>query len=124
MRRALLWTAAVLFFAWEQVAMALWLRQVGGPLAGLAHAWSALREDWLVLLVLTDGGVFAICALVWLWRDLRRQGASRGARTLWFAGAVIFGCPALLGYLAERGATQAWPWSRDAHTSLREHRPQ
>jgi hypothetical protein len=108
----------VLFFIWEQVAMALWLREAGGPLPGLTHAWGALREDWLVLLVLTDGGVFATCALVWLWRDLRRQGASCGARTLWFAGAVIFGCPALLGYLAERGSSRARPSSRDARTRV------
>ena len=97
MRRTLLWGAAALFFVWEHVAVVLWLRASGGPPAALAHAWRALRADWFVVLVLTDAGVFTICALAWLWCDLRRRATPRLGRTLWFGAAVVFGSPALLG---------------------------
>ena len=100
--RIILWAAAALFFVWEHVALLLWLRAAGGLGPALDHAWAALRADWLVFLVLTDAGAFTLCALAWLWRDLGRHGASRRARALWFGGAVLFGSPSLLGYLAAR----------------------
>ena len=102
MHRTLLLAAAALFFLWEHVALALWLRAHGGLAAGLTHAWATLRQDWLVLLVLTDACVFSACALVWLWRDLGRHVAARSARARWIAAALIWGSPTLLVYLARR----------------------
>ena len=107
MLRFVLWSAAALFFLWENLAMFLWIRASGGLGPAFAHAWGALRADWMVALVLTDAGVFSLCALTWLWRDLRRRGASVRTRTLWFGGAVLLGSPAFLGYLANRGAPAA-----------------
>jgi hypothetical protein len=101
-RRAGLLAAAAAFFVWENVAAALWLRAHGTLAAGLSHAWAALRDDWLVLLVFTDACVFALCALVWLARDLRSGGAAPGRRALWLAAAVVLGSPVLLVYLARR----------------------
>ena len=91
----------------QGTAHAFWLRAPGGVAAGLGHAWAALRQDWLVLLVLSDACVFSLCALVWLWRDLARERTGRSARTLWFAAALLLGSPVLLVYLARRATGRA-----------------
>jgi hypothetical protein len=103
MRRALLLLSAAAFFVWENVATARWLRAHDGVAAGLAHAWAALRQDDLVLLVWTDMGVFTILAFAWLAHDLGRRRAPVARRVAWIAGTFVLGSPALLVYLALRG---------------------
>ena len=102
MRRLLLVGAAALFFAWQNVATFQWLHAHGGVAPGLRHAWAALLDDRLVLLVFLDAGVFTLCALVWLWGDLRRRLTSTSRRALWFGATVLVGSPVFLLYLASR----------------------
>lgn len=104
MKRVLFLAAAATFFAWENVAAAQWLAAHGGLAAGLTHAWRALWTDRLVLLILTDMGVFSLAALVWFVRDMRQQGLTRTRRAAWLAGTIILGCPAFLTYLAFRSS--------------------
>ena len=96
MRRLLLYLAAALFFAYEQVAAWQWMQQHGSVAAGLAHAWSTLRADPMVFMAWNDMGVFTAIVLVWLARDLRANGRS----WIWWPATLIFGCPPLLVYLA------------------------
>ena len=107
--RAALLAAAAAFFAWENAAAARWLRAHDSLGDGVAHAWAALRDDWLVLLVFTDACVFALCALVWLARDLRGRGARPRGRALWLAATLVLGSPALLVYLARRHPARQAP---------------
>ncbi len=98
MRRILLFSAAALFFAYEQYSFYLWMQAHGTVSAGLAHAWMTLRQDPMVFMAWNDMGVFTVCVLVWLARDLRAAGRSLG----WWPATLIFGCPPLLIYLALR----------------------
>ena len=45
MRRPLLYLAAALFLAYEQVAFYQWMQAHGTVSAGLAHAWQSLRAE-------------------------------------------------------------------------------
>ena len=96
MRRPMLYLAAALFFAYEQVAFYQWMQLHGTVGAGMTHAWRTLRADAMVFMAWNDMGVFTAIVLVWLARDLRRHGRSR----LWWPATLIFGCPPLLVYLA------------------------
>ena len=96
MRRPLLYLAAALFFAYEQVAFYQWMQAHGTVGAGLAHAWSTLRADPMVFMAWNDMGVFTAVVLVWLARDLRASGRSM----LWWPATLVFGCPPLLVYIA------------------------
>jgi hypothetical protein len=96
MRRPFLYLAAVLFFAYEQVAFYQWMQAHGTVSAGLAHAWQALRADPMVFMAWNDMGVFTVIVLVWLARDLRARRRS----LFWWPATLIFGCPPLLIYLA------------------------
>lgn len=98
MRRPLLYTAAALFFVYEQVAIYQWLQQNGSVSAGLAHAWASLRADPALFMAWNDMAVFTAVVLVWLWRDLNTSGLTR---LYWFA-TLFMGCPPLLVYLARR----------------------
>jgi hypothetical protein len=98
MRRPLLYTAAALFFAYEQVAIYQWLQQNGSVSAGLAHAWETLQRDPGVFMAWNDMAVFTAVVLVWLWHDLKTSGLTR---LYWFA-TLFMGCPPLLVYLARR----------------------
>jgi hypothetical protein len=95
-RRPLLYVAAALFFAFEQVSFYRWITQFGSVSAGLSHAWSSLQADPMVFMAWNDMGVFTVIVLVWLARDLRASGRSM----LWWPATLIFGCPPLLVYLA------------------------
>ena len=96
MRRSLLYLAAALFLAYEQVAFYQWMQAHGTVSAGLAHAWHTLRADPMVFMAWNDMGVFTVIVLIWLARDLR---ARRRSLLCWPA-TLIFGCPPLLVYLA------------------------
>ncbi len=96
MRRPLLYLAAALFLAYEQVAFYQWMQAHGTVSDGLAHAWQTLRADPMVFMAWNDMGVFTVIVLVWLLRDLRAHRRS----LLWWPATLIFGCPPLLVYLA------------------------
>jgi hypothetical protein len=98
MRKTLLITAAVLFFAYEQWAFWQWMQQHGTVSAGLAHAWMTLRQDPMVFMAWNDMGIFTALVLTWLWRDLRRRGKSFA----WWPATLLMGCPPLLIYLSRR----------------------
>lgn len=98
MIRILLGAAAAGFLAWEALAVALWLRS-GGT---IASAWRAAGSDWMILLFLTDGLLFAAAGLGAMAVDLRRTGASRGRIAAWLACGVLLGSPVLLFYLSRR----------------------
>lgn len=102
MRRILLYTAAALFFVYEQFAFQAWMRMHGSVSAGLSHAWMTLRQDPMVFMAWNDMAVFTAIVLVWLARDLRAQGRS----IWWWPATLIFGCPPLLVYLARRDAAR------------------
>jgi hypothetical protein len=109
-RRALLLTGAALFFAYEQWAFAQWMRAHGTVGAGLAHAWSTLRQDPMVFMAWNDMGVFTALVLAWLWQDLR----ARGGHWLWWPATLLMGCPPLLVYLARRAPSSPVAPSSDA----------
>jgi len=98
MRRLLLLTTAIVFFGYEQLAFYKWMQQNGTVAAGLSHAWMTLRQDPMVFMAWNDMAVFTACVLVWLAKDLRGTNRSR----VWWPATLIFGCPALLTYLALR----------------------
>jgi hypothetical protein len=100
MRRPLLYTAAALFFAYEQYAFYQWMQQHGTVAAGLSHAWMTLRQDPMVFMAWNDMGIFTAIVLTWLWRDLKRTGRS----FVWWPATLLFGCPPLLVYLARFGS--------------------
>jgi hypothetical protein len=96
--RVYLYVFAAFFFAYEQVAFYLWMQRHGSVGAGLAHAWLTLRQDPMVFMAWNDMAVFTMCVLVWLARDIRM----RKRAVAWWPATLIFGCPALLVYLALR----------------------
>lgn len=96
MQRLLLIAAAVLFFAYEQVAFLRWWRTHGSLERGLAHIWETLTRDDMVFMMWNDMGLFTAVVLVWLWRDLRRTGRP----FLWWPATLLWGCPPLFLYLA------------------------
>jgi hypothetical protein len=100
MKRPVLLVAGALFFAWLNVATVLWLREAGSLREALAHLWTTLRADWMLLVILTDAGVFVLLGLVWLWHNAGERGWSKARRLAWLAAVVTFGSPALLLYLA------------------------
>ena len=104
MRRPLLLAAAATFFAVENAVTVRWLAMHGGVGAGLAHAWTAVREDAMVLLVAADMGIFTLAALVWFARDLAEREVAPSRRVAWLAATLVVGSPALLVYLALRPA--------------------
>ena len=96
MRRPLLFLFAALFFAYEQWSFYTWIQMHGTVAAGLAHAWTTLRQDPMVFMAWNDMGVFTAIVLVWLARDLR----TRGRAIWWWPATLSMGCPPLLVYLA------------------------
>ena len=100
-RKALLLLSALLI-AGEHAAVFLWLRQAGSVGTALAQTWDALKADWIVVLLLVDGAIFAMLVGYWLWLDLARLRATRRVRALWLAATLVFGSPAVLAYLALR----------------------
>jgi hypothetical protein len=98
MRKPLLYTAAALFFAFEQWSFYRWIQEFGSVSAGLTHAWATLRADPMVFMAWNDMGVFTAIVLVWLLRDLKASKRS----VLWWPATLIFGCVPLLIYLANR----------------------
>jgi hypothetical protein len=98
MRKPLLYTAAALFFAFEQWSFYRWIKEFGSVSAGLAHAWASLRADPMVFMAWNDMGVFTAIVLVWLLRDLKATKRS----VLWWPATLIFGCVPLLIYIANR----------------------
>ncbi len=98
MRKPLLYTAALAFFAYSQWAIWTWLSQHGSFSAAGAHAWDTLMRDPFVLMAWTDMAIFTAVVLVWLWRDLTATGFTR----LYWWATLFTGCPALLVYLARR----------------------
>lgn len=100
MKRPLLLTAAALIFAWINVATVLWLRDAGSFPEALAHFWTTVRADWMLVAILTDAGVFVLLGLAWLWRNAGERGWSTLRRLAWLVAVVALGSPALLLYLA------------------------
>ena len=105
MRRLALWAGAVLFAGWELAGLILWLREVDGLGPGLSQLWASVLQDKMLLVVVTDHLAIAGVALLWVWCDTRRRRWPLGQRLLWAGAFVVVGTPALLGYLAERGAS-------------------
>lgn len=102
MRRNLWLGAAVVFFAWENIAIAQWLAAHNSLRGGLAHAWATLQQDGLIQLVWIDMGVFTLASLGWMWRDATAHNLPRPHRAAWLLATVILGCPGLLAYIALR----------------------
>jgi|GEM_PF-3274707 len=94
--------AALLFFMWANVAVTLWLAQHGTFQQAFDHFIMTLFTDWMLLLILTDAGVFTLMALVWLGRDMRRRGIPAAQWWAWMGVTILLGCPGLLLYLARR----------------------
>jgi hypothetical protein len=98
MRKPLLYTAALAFFAYTQWSIWTWLAQHGSFAAAGAHAWATLKADPFVFMAWNDMAIFTAIVLVWLWRDLTATGFTR----LYWWLTLFTGCPALLVYLARR----------------------
>ena len=104
--RIFLFTAALLFFIWENIAIALWATRFDSIAMALNHTWRTVTEDWLTLLILTDCGIFAILVIVWMIADTGQRGLSLRERWTWGMLAVLLGCPAILVYLGIRASDQ------------------
>ena len=88
---------AILFLAWEIVAIARWFAG-----SSVARTWETALSEPMTLLFLTDGLMFAGIAILWMVADLRKGGASVGRCVAWVAGIVLVGSPAFLFYLWRR----------------------
>ncbi len=97
-RRTWLLVPALLFLAWEVVAIARWFRAG----ASVARSWEAALADPMALLFLSDGMMFALVAIVAMVADLRRGGGSTARCAAWAAAVLVVGSPALLFFLARR----------------------
>ena len=102
MQRSLLWLTALSFLIWEAIGAFQWVRHARGFGPAFAHLWETLHSDWMLLVVVSDHLVIALCVLVWLWRDATERGWSRARRLAWVVMVVVLGSPALLVYLAVR----------------------
>lgn len=98
MRRPMLLSAAIVFFAFEQWSFYRWMQQNGSVRAGLLHAWETLQRDPMVFMAWNDMAIFTAFVLYWLARDLRASGRS----AVWWPATLLLGCPPFLIYLATR----------------------
>jgi hypothetical protein len=93
---------ALLFFAWEIVAVVRWVRHSDGLAGAFNHFWRTLHSDWMTLIVVSDHLFIAGTVLILLWLDATALGW-RMARRIGLAMAfVALGTPALFFYLAWR----------------------
>ena len=70
MRRPMLYLAAALFFAYEQVAFYQWMQLHGTVGAGMTHAWRTLRADPMVFMAWNDMGAVSYTHLTLPTSDL------------------------------------------------------
>jgi len=100
--RGILVVAAVVMLAWIMTGTVLWFAEHGAPTAAFQHFWTALRSDWMLIVLVTDLLVFTTGAFIWVAFDLRGRGASGPGITAWLALMLVFGSAAFLFYLARR----------------------
>ena len=99
---ALLVALAVLFLAWELIAVVQWIRQSGGLGSGFRHFGQAIGSDWMARIVVSDHLVIAGTVLIALWLDAARLGWRLGMQVILAVGFIGLGSPTLLLYLAWR----------------------
>ena len=112
-KRTFYYIAAVLFFIWENFALVRWAGRFNSIGAAFSHTWHAMTADWMTLLILLDGGVFAIVVISWLVLDTRTRGLRVSQRWGWLLLTLIVGSPAVLIYLGCR-PSQRMEHSKDA----------
>lgn len=93
---------AIAFLAWEAYGAFRSVIDAGGPGAAARHFWAGLRDDWMMLIVITDHLLLAGIALVILWVDAARQAWTLAHRALLAVAFIALGSPVVLGYLAWR----------------------
>ena len=93
---ALLWAGVL---GWGTLA---WWVTYGTLGAAVAHAWTTVQTDTMVMLFLADLIIFALLVIAWLLHDMRRRGVTVGRQWLWIAGFCLVGTPAVFLYLALR----------------------
>ena len=69
---------------------------------GLADAWHALTQDWLLLITVVDACVFTLLVFAWLVADLKKRRLSRLQKALVLVAVTVTGASAFFIYLAFR----------------------
>jgi len=100
-RRSKFFLASALFFlAWQGTTVVLWLSQYDSPAEAVRCHLETLRQDWLLLMIVTDLMAIFVLAVSWVIVDLRKRGASFSPCVAWTLLLILFGSSALLVYLA------------------------
>ena len=100
--RGALVVLAIAFLAWEAYGAVRWVADAGGVGAAARQFWVRLRDDWMLLIVVSDHLLLAGIALVILWMDATRQAWTLAQRVLLALAFIALGSPVVLGYLAWR----------------------
>ena len=101
-RRTLIWLTAILIFIWFNVATYWWVDSFDSLGSAISSTWRLMTGNWMLLIILSDSLVFLCLIFVWLLRDAVWRGWTGYKRWLWLPAILLFGSPALLGYVALR----------------------
>jgi hypothetical protein len=100
--RAALVMLAIAFLLWEAYGAFRWVVDAGGLGPAARHFWVSLRDEWMLLIVVSDHLLLAGIALVILWVDATRLALTVAHRALLAVAFIALGSPIVLGYLAWR----------------------
>jgi hypothetical protein len=100
--RAALVVLAIAFLVWEAYGAFRWVVDAGGAGAAARQFWVRLRDEWMLLIVVSDHLLLAGIALVILWVDATRLALTVAHRALLAVAFIALGSPIVLGYLAWR----------------------
>jgi hypothetical protein len=93
---------AIAFLVWEAYGAFRWVADAGGSGAAARQFWVRLRDEWMLLIVVSDHLLLAGIALVILWVDATRLALTLAHRALLAVAFIALGSPIVLGYLAWR----------------------
>ena len=102
MKKSLLVLAATALFLFYSYGFYQWLQSGHN----FKDVWKAATADWLLAVTVLDMGLFSLLCLVWLYRDMQRQGFGNGKKFLLLFITLITGVVVPLLYLAFRPATK------------------
>lgn len=100
--KTLIALAALLIFAWFNLATYWWINSFGSVNAAIAQTWAVMTNNWMLLIILCDSAVFLVLVFAWLLRDARERGWTGYRRWSWLIAILALGSPALMIYIIVR----------------------